>query len=103
MELTALLSTDGGMLAAAVFGITFGVRVTLSKTLSRAVLAETWVKVVSMLLPLALGPLLGLALLSKIEDWEGRVLLGLVAATVVMVGRDLLKLGGQAVAHGGEA
>lgn len=99
MDLTTLLSTDGGMLAAAVFGITFGVRGVLAKTLSKEVLDETWAKALSMLLPLVLGPLLGLALLHQVEAWQGRVLLGLVAATAVMVGRDLLKLGGKAVAH----
>lgn len=99
MDLTTLLSTNGGMLAAAIFGVTLGVRGALAKTLSRSVLDETWAKLVSMLLPLALGPLMGLALLHEVEAWQGRVLLGLVAATAVMVGRDLLKLGGKAVAH----
>lgn len=99
MELTALLSTDGGLLAAAVFGVTLALRATLSRALSKEVLAKTWVKIVSMLLPLALGPGLGLVLLHAVEAWQGRVLLGLVAATAVMVGRDLLKLGGKVVAH----
>lgn len=99
MELTALLSTDGGMLAAAVFGVTLAIRATLARALSKEVLDETWVKIVSMLLPLALGPALGVVLLHSVEAWQGRVLLGLVAATVVMVGRDLLKLGGKVVSH----
>lgn len=99
MDLSALLSTDGGMLAAAVFGITFAFRATLAKVASKEILEKTWVKIVSTVLPLLIGPLVGLALLHSVEAWQARVMLGLVASTVVMVGRDFLKLGGKAVSH----
>lgn len=98
LDLSDLLTPKGAAIAAAIFGLTFFFRYTLAQ-LRAGILAETWVKIVSMAVPLVLGVLAGVFGFVQAPTWQERVIGGLVAATFVMVGRDVFKLGGKLIAR----
>lgn len=90
-----ILNERSAALAGSIFGLTFAARLVVAYWRGKAELARPGWKLFSMLLPLGLGVCAGLFGFAQGVTWQDRVVYGTLAATAVMVGRGVLKAGGQ--------